>query len=95
MHASVSQRHDRAKYRIRTGLVSRQALIAYIFLLPALIFFTVFYFVPIGIELWTSLYNNLDTGTFIGLQNYLRAFHDPRALSSFNVTIIFALGVTI
>jgi multiple sugar transport system permease protein len=79
---------------VRMGLASRQALIAYLFLFPAFVYFCIFFFYPIGVELWSSLQNN-DSGVFAGLQNYIQAFQDPRVLNSFRVTGLFALGVTV
>ncbi|HTK11253.1 MAG TPA: sugar ABC transporter permease [Ktedonobacteraceae bacterium] len=80
--------------RVRIGLASRQALVAYIFLAPALIYFSIFFFYPIISEFLTSLQSD-NTGEFIGLQNYVQAFQDPQAINSFKVTVIFALGVVI
>jgi multiple sugar transport system permease protein len=77
------------------GLASRQALVAYIFLLPAFIYFTLFFFVPIVIEFWTSLHKDADSNIVVGLDNYVKAFNDPIALNSFLTTIIFSVSVTI
>lgn len=88
------QKFSSAKKRGRVGLASRQAIAAYIFLAPALIYFSVFFFYPIVSEFFISLQNDR-TGEFVGLQNYIQAFQDPRAINSFKVTILFALGVVI
>ncbi|MBN9389054.1 MAG: sugar ABC transporter permease [Chloroflexi bacterium] len=77
------------------GLASRQALIAYIFLFPAFIYFTVFFFVPIVIEFWSSLHSD-DTGNaFVWFDNYVKAFEDQRSINSFVLTLVFAISVTI
>ncbi|GHO46139.1 carbohydrate ABC transporter permease [Ktedonospora formicarum] len=80
------------KRAVRTGLASRQALIAYIFLTPALLYFTIFFFYPILLELWASMQSITD---FVGLANYLKAFQDQRVWETFKVTVLFALGVTL
>ncbi|GCE48228.1 multiple sugar transport system permease protein [Thermosporothrix hazakensis] len=87
----VAQDRYGAKRHVRTGLASRQALVAYIFLMPALIYFTVFFFYPILVELWTSMQSTTD---FVGLANYVQALQDQRVLESFKVTLIFAVCVT-
>src|ERR1700712_3582821 len=95
MKTIVSQDSTGAVRRIRMGLASRQALIAYIFLFPAFIFFTVFYFVPIVIEFWTSLHQDDNSNVLVGLDHYFQAFGDERAVNSFITTLLFAVTVTI
>lgn len=95
MRTVVSQDKTGAVRRVPMGLASRQALVAYIFLLPAFIYFTLFFFVPIVIEFWTSLHKDSDSNIVVGLDNYVKAFNDPIALNSFLTTIIFSVSVTI
>ena len=98
----VSQKHQQEQRqnlstshrRARIGLASRQAIVAYIFLTPAFIYFSVFFFYPIVSEFFTSLQSD-STGSFVGLSNYMQAFQDTRVVNSFKVTILFALGVVI
>lgn len=80
------------KRSVHVGLATRQAVIAYIFLLPALIYFSIFFFYPIALELWASLQS---TSAFVGLANYGQALQDPRVWESFRVTVVFAAGVTL
>src|SRR5579859_3309188 len=87
----VVQDQTGAKRRVKVGLATRQATIAYLFLAPALIYFTIFFFYPIAIEVWTSLQSST---AFVGLANYVQAFQDQRTLESFKTTFIFAAGVT-
>ncbi|MBO0780132.1 MAG: sugar ABC transporter permease [Ktedonobacteraceae bacterium] len=94
MSLIVSRDRTGAARTIRMGLASRQALVAYIFLLPALIYFAVFFFYPIIQEVYVSLLDNA-TADFVGLRNYVQALQDPRVLNSFKVTVIFAASVTI
>jgi multiple sugar transport system permease protein len=88
----VAQDSTNARRTVRVGLASRQAVIAYIFLAPALIYFTIFFFYPIVLELWASMQS---TTAFVGLENYLRAFQDVRVWGTFKVTLLFAAGVTL
>lgn len=81
-----------ARRTVRVGLASRQAVIAYIFLAPALIYFTIFFFYPIVLEFWASMQS---TTAFVGLGNYLQAFQDARVWETFKVTLLFAAGVTL
>jgi multiple sugar transport system permease protein len=88
----VAQDGMNARRTVRVGLASRQAVIAYIFLAPALIYFTIFFFYPIVLELWASMQS---TTAFVGLENYLQAFQDARVWGTFKVTLLFAAGVTL
>ena len=95
MRTVVSQDSTGAIRRVPMGLASRQALVAYIFLFPAFIYFSVFFFLPIIIEFWTSLHKDSDPNALAGLDNYVKAFNDPIVLNSFVVTIIFSVSVTV
>lgn len=85
----VSHRRTR-----RTGIASRQARVAYLFLLPAITYFAIFFFYPIGKELWMSFHTGAAADQWVGLDNYSRAFSDGRAWHSFRVTALFAIGST-
>jgi len=79
----------------RTGLRTRQAMIAYVFLTPALLYFGVFFFYPIAYEFWLSLHTGQNADVWVGLENYARALRDDRVLHSFRITVLFAAGVTV
>lgn len=74
---------------------NRRALIAFLFVLPALINFTVFRYYPIAWAGWTSLWNYSLLGgfrNFVGLDHYVRAFtSDPIFLQSLKTTFIFVI----
>lgn len=89
---SSSTFYGRRKRSVRIGLVTRQAIVAYVFLLPAFLYFSIFYFYPIILEFWISLQHSF-TGTFVGFDNYLQALRDPRVINALIVTILFAAGV--
>ncbi|ANY65897.1 sugar ABC transporter permease [Paenibacillus algorifonticola] len=62
-------------------------LVAYLFLLPWLIGFFAFTFWPFINSLYLSFTQaTLTSTTFIGLQNYIEMFQDPRFLKSIEVT---------
>jgi len=81
--------------RARTGLATRQAMVAYLFLAPAVVYFSVFFFYPIAYEFWISLHTGQNVDAWAGLANYRRAFADDRVWHSFGVTLRFAVGTTV
>lgn len=56
----------------------------YLFLAPALIFYAVFELWPIIQTAWYSFYdwNGIDVSTFIGIDNYIKVFTDPKLIGS-------------
>ena len=84
-----------------TAYTRRETLEFYLFISPWLIGFLVFLVYPLGSSLYLSFtrYTIATTPVWIGLENYLTAFTNPRFLNSLWVTIRFALisipGVTI
>ncbi len=78
------------------SIVRQQTIAAYIFLLPALIFFVGFVVVPMVLCLGTSFFNYTmgKPMTFVGLNNYLEAFKDVVFQKSFlNTVILVAVAV--
>jgi multiple sugar transport system permease protein len=77
------------------GRKIRENLTAYLFLLPGLVFLTVWLVYPMLSALNISLRDwNIMPGKaspFIGLENYLRAFHDPIFWMSLKNTAVYAL----
>lgn len=58
-------------------LVRRETRSAYLFLLPALVFFVGFVIVPMGLCLFTSFFNyTMGDFSFIGFKNYASMFQD-------------------
>lgn len=74
---------------------NRQAIFAFLFVLPALINFTVFRYYPIAWATWASFWNYSLLGgfrEFLGIDNYIRAFtNDPIFLASLRTTFIFVV----
>ena len=72
----------------------RQAATAWLFLTPAVLFFTLLFFLPIGNQLMTGLYD-ADGVSFVGLGNFSRALSDPEVIHSFLITLLYAAGTLI
>ena len=64
-----------------------------LFLLPALIAFTIGFVVPFVMGVWLSFcdFTTIRDAHFIGISNYVRAFSDPQFLHSFWFTALFAI----
>lgn len=66
----------------------------YLFLLPSLILFTLFLFYPLLRSIYMSLFLTDPQGRiveFVGMENYLSMFHDPRFLKNILTSGLFAL----
>jgi multiple sugar transport system permease protein len=76
------------------SLKRRQHLIAFLFVLPALINFAIFRYIPIFMAGQASLYDYSllgGFGDFVGMKNYLRAMEDDLFWSSMWVSFQYAL----
>ncbi|MGN9841196.1 carbohydrate ABC transporter permease [Nonomuraea sp. H19] len=74
-------------------LAGRYARTAYLFLIPAILFFAVFFYLPIGNVVATSLRTGPQADQWTGLGNYAQALADPAVRHSFLVTAAFAVIV--
>ena len=73
-------------------MVWRETRVAYLFLLPALIFFVGFVIVPMFLCLYTSFFNyTMNDFTFVGLANYIEMFNDPVFRKAFVNTVIIVV----
>jgi multiple sugar transport system permease protein len=87
--------------RARSPLAAEDNLAGWVFILPALVFFTLFTFYPIVRVFWISLHNwdlvtGRDTLEFIGLDNFDNIFTGPRSSDFYNAlrnTIWYSAGV--
>lgn len=76
----------------------RQALLAYALLTPGIAYFALYFFFPIAIELWASLFRGqplIGNAEFAGLANYAAAFSDAMVQRSFLITLVYAVGTTL
>ncbi|HEX6352838.1 sugar ABC transporter permease [Actinophytocola sp.] len=81
--------------RRHSGLDARYSRTAYLMLLPAIVFFVVFTYLPIGNLLTTSVHSGPQANEFAGLGNYSRAVSDPAVRHAFVITVIFAVATTV
>lgn len=75
----------------------RYRLAGFLFVLPGLIFFLVFFLYPIitAIEVSFTRWNLFSPKQFVGLANYIGVFTDQGVLHAFKVSLLFALGVSV
>lgn len=76
----------------------KQNTVYLLFLLPAMLFFAVFFFFPFLKSLWlsfTDAYGYNPEQHFIGLKNYIEAIKNPGFLNSLKVTVIYTLFVSV
>ena len=66
----------------------------YVFLAPTILFFIIFFLLPMGFSLYLTFtrWNPLSTPKFIGLDNYLYLFSDATFINSVWNTLVFAFG---
>jgi len=79
--------------RARRAYLLRQNGIAYLFLLPNLIFFVVFLLVPMGWVIKASFETGgiLGPAEWVGLDNWREALDDPALIRSFRQTLAYTL----
>ena len=71
----------------------REALAGYLFILPTFLGYTAFIVGPIlaAIGISFTKYDILTPATFVGLDNYIRLFSDPRLRTVYGNTIFFTV----
>jgi ABC-type sugar transport system permease subunit len=73
---------------------SRDTLVGYLYILPALLVLLAFHFLPILYAFYISLFNwRIRQGPFVGLGNYEAALNNTEFWDSLKVTIYYALGI--
>ena len=76
---------------------TRQAIVAYALLLPAIVYFATYFFYPIAAEFWASLYRGaalVGNSRFVGFANYLDALNDADVRDALVRTLIYAVATT-
>jgi multiple sugar transport system permease protein len=70
-----------------------ETFVAFLFILPSLIGFTLFYAVPAVRGLWISFTNwdLLREPKFIGIENYVKLLNDPEFWNALKVTVYYVL----
>jgi multiple sugar transport system permease protein len=81
----------------KTSFIRRRQNWGLIFVLPAVIFFAIFYLFPIVNGIYYSLtdFTLLKPPEFVGLQNYVDLFKDRLFLRSITVTLAYVSGSTV
>ncbi|HUB71133.1 MAG TPA: sugar ABC transporter permease [Acidimicrobiales bacterium] len=83
--------------RVRRVGARRELVAAGFFLLPFIALLALFQYFAIGLMIRNSFYTysllNPAEGKFSGLTNYRVMIHDPVAIQSIEVTLLFALGI--
>jgi multiple sugar transport system permease protein len=81
---------------MKSGIKSKKARWGWFFVLPAIIYFSIFSFYPIANAFNTSLYRwnllSLNPPRFIGYENYTRLFQSSVFWNSMQATLIFTVG---
>lgn len=75
-------------------IFSQRKLVGFLFVLPGLVFFMIFFFYPVVNAIYISFtrWNLFTSKQFVGLGNFVELFQDPDFLQSFKVTGYFSLG---
>lgn len=72
------------------GMRKRQTRTAYLFLIPAIIYFTLFMFWPLYEEFRLSFTRGFTTLRPVGVANYTSLLTDPDVRNAFTITLIYA-----
>ena len=98
-HPAAGTTTARASRRAKRVGRKREALVATLFLLPFIALLLLFQYFAIGLMIRNSFYTysllNPAVGKFVGLLNYRLMVHDPIAIQSIEVTLLFALGIVV
>ena len=75
-------------------IFSQRKLVGFLFVLPGLVFFMIFFFYPVINAIYISFtrWNLFTSKQFVGLGNFVELLQDPDFLQSFKVTGYFSLG---
>lgn len=79
--------------RLVDNIANREAVLGYLFILPSLIGFVVFFAVPAVRSVFISFHkwNLLSDATYIGLQNYETIISDERFWKALQITLTYVL----
>lgn len=84
---------------LKPGIEQKKARWGLIFIIPSIIFFSLFSFYPIFTAFYTSFFNkkllSLKPPDFIGLQNYTYLLKSPDFWNSMRATAVFTIGTFI
>ena len=89
-------KRDMKKRLFSMGIEHKKARWGWIFIIPSLVFFSLFSFYPILNALYTSLFRkkllSLAPPQFVGWDNYAYLLQSPEFWNSIRATVVFTLG---
>ncbi|MET3726940.1 ABC-type sugar transport system permease subunit [Fictibacillus halophilus] len=87
------QNHSKTSFSKRLILNFKKHAIVYVFLIPILIHFAIFYLYPIGFSLYITFmkWSIIGEAEFVGLQNWINIFSDELAWKAIRNTVLFSL----
>ena len=92
MTAALVSSRPAARTGRRRAARRRRTQTAWLFLLPAVVFFALLFFYPIINQFQASVYGG-PTGTdFVGGGNFVRSLADPQIRHSFLITLVYAIS---
>ncbi|RRR96928.1 carbohydrate ABC transporter permease [Glycomyces terrestris] len=93
MSADTAPRAAAAPRTAKGGKGPRYARTGYLFVAPFMVAFTAMFLVPLAYAAWFSLFREQMIGgnVFVGLDNYTRAFTDPRLIQGLGRVGLFFL----
>lgn len=93
MAASIPVKKPNAISRGLDAIARNEAVVAYLFILPSLIGFLVFFALPAVRSLVISFneWNLLTDAKYVGLDNYVKIFNDQRFWAALGTTVVYVL----
>lgn len=84
---------ERLRATVRPRRSPAQALVGYLFILPALLGFAAFYLYPSlrGLQISFTEWNLLSDPRAVGLQNYQELLHDPKFWGALGITLKYVV----
>lgn len=67
----------------------KKDLYAYLMILPSLLLFAFFIWIPMVMNIVLSFFNNYSFSSFVGFDNYVRLFSDPNFIQAFKNTFVY------
>lgn len=93
MSAAVKESNKRVSSSFLGRIANNQVILGYLFILPSLIGFTLFFAVPAlrSVVISFNQWNLLSDAKYVGLDNYNTLFADARFWDSLKTTVIYVL----
>lgn len=92
MTAALVSSRPVARTGRRRAARRRRTRTAWLFLLPAVVFFALLFFYPIINQFQASVYGGPTGTNFVGSANFVRSLADPQIRHSFLITLVYAIS---